>query len=221
MLNSPVSPLDTPVFRPKEVEDFLNHCFIGGNVQLVAINSSGRKLCAHGLEPRSERGPLIKWAREKNEQGFGIYYSANEVHTNYLHRKARKEDCDRLRLIWMDLDPIEGRDFLAERGRLQELVVHMHEFRNQPTAIIDSGNGFQIIWQTVEVEATNENIVAYEALGERMECWLAGTDNTSNVDRILRLPGTVNWPNARKKKLGRIPTQAELLFLGDNFYEHD
>ena len=36
---------------------------------------------------------------------------------------------------------------------------------------------------------------------------LFGGDNCHNVDRILRLPGTINIPDAKKLKKGRKPTR--------------
>ena len=44
-------------------------------------------------------------------------------------------------------------------------------------------------------------------------------DHCHNVDRIFRLPGTVNLPNANKRKRGRVAVPAELIsFTPDNIY---
>jgi len=40
---------------------------------------------------------------------------------------------------------------------------------------------------------------------------LFGADNCHNVDRIMRLPGSINLPDAKKAKKGRTPTVAELI----------
>jgi hypothetical protein len=36
-------------------------------------------------------------------------------------------------------------------------------------------------------------------------------DKCHNIDRIMRLPGTINVPNAKKRKMGRVPTLAYLV----------
>ncbi len=38
-----------------------------------------------------------------------------------------------------------------------------------------------------------------------------GGDNCHNIDRIMRLPGTVNIPNAKKQAAGRNPTVARVV----------
>ena len=50
-----------------------------------------------------------------------------------------------------------------------------------------------------------------------------GCDDTStkNIDRILRLPGTRNLPNAKKKKVGRVACQTKLIAFGDASYGLD
>ena len=80
-----------------------------------------------------------------------------------------------------------------------------------PTLVIDSGNGLQPIWLLeVPIEGTPEYRAAAEELCARIEAAL-GAKGTHNVDRLLRVPGTRNYPNARKRKLGRVETQAKLL----------
>jgi len=38
-----------------------------------------------------------------------------------------------------------------------------------------------------------------------------GGDHCHNIDRIMRLPGTINWPNAKKKEAGRVPVLATII----------
>src|SRR5262249_29703697 len=48
---------------------------------------------------------------------------------------------------------------------------------------------------------------------------LGGTAETRNIDRILRLPGTTNFPNATKRARGRTVCQAELIDKNEARYE--
>src|SRR5262249_38113330 len=48
-----------------------------------------------------------------------------------------------------------------------------------------------------------------------------GDAGTQNIDRILRLPGTTNLPNAAKHKAGRTECRAKLLWFNDVSYPLD
>jgi hypothetical protein len=41
-----------------------------------------------------------------------------------------------------------------------------------------------------------------------------GADNCHNIDRLLRVPGTINWPNAKKRADGRVPVMSRLVHDG-------
>jgi predicted P-loop ATPase len=50
---------------------------------------------------------------------------------------------------------------------------------------------------------------------------LGAKPGTQNIDRILRLPGTTNLPNAAKRKQGRIPCETKPLWFDDSAYPLD
>jgi hypothetical protein len=75
----------------------------------------------------------------------------------------------------------------------------------EPSFIIDTGGGLQAVWHLNQpLEPTAENI----AWAEGANRWLAmqfagGEPQCANVDHLLRLPGTINFPNEQKRKRGR------------------
>jgi hypothetical protein len=84
------------------------------------------------------------------------------------------------------------------------------------TIIVNSGNGLQG-WKRLsepfplpvgDAEAQREAIERNHALlvacGEK-------DISTRNVSRLLRVPGTINWPNDSKLKIGRVPVLAKLI----------
>ena len=75
-----------------------------------------------------------------------------------------------------------------------------------PTAIVASGGGLNLYWALSEPIGDHDEI-------EARNRWLAqqlGADACWNCDRILRVPGTINWPNAKKQRSGRVPVLARL-----------
>ena len=104
--------------------------------------------------------------------------------------------------MWADVDPRDsnGRQWTAERGRLLALAEALAALPLAPSLIINSGNGIQPIWLlTNPIEANPEYHNTAEALCARLEAVL-GAKGTHNVDRLLRVPGTRNFPNAREAR---------------------
>ena len=61
------------------------------------------------------------------------------------------------------------------------------------------------------LEAAVEFRQAIEWLGRRIEAALGGVENTCNIDRVLRLPFTINHPNRLKVEQGRVPVMSGIL----------
>lgn len=82
-----------------------------------------------------------------------------------------------------------------------------------PTLLVDSGGGLQGLWRLAEpLPATPENI----AWAEGANRWLAGQfaggePECANIDHLLRLPGTINHPNEKKRKRGRTVAPTKLV----------
>jgi hypothetical protein len=75
-----------------------------------------------------------------------------------------------------------------------------------PSFVVNSGGGFGVFWR-LEYEA--ENWPAIELINQSLEDLLAG-DHCWNIDRLMRVPGSVNYPNAKKRAAGRGVTLASL-----------
>ncbi len=61
-----------------------------------------------------------------------------------------------------------------------------------------------------------------EAINAALMKELGAKAGTQNIDRILRLPGTINHPNAVKRRAGRVPCMAtQLWFKDERVYELD
>jgi virulence-associated protein E len=91
-------------------------------------------------------------------------------------------------------------------------------FEPAPTFTIDSGNGLQLLWrleQPVELADDPARIADVEARNHALALALGADPSTRNVDRILRLPGTTNHPNRKKRALGRVAVPSRLVEFND------
>lgn len=80
--------------------------------------------------------------------------------------------------------------------------------RVPPTFITDSGGGLQAFWRFDEL---GENLPAVEVLNKRLCLLLGGDTSCWNIDRLMRVPGSINWPNALKRGRGRVPALASMI----------
>jgi hypothetical protein len=106
----------------------------------------------------------------------------------------------------------------------------------RPSLVIDSGGGLQLIYLLEKfidvrrcrpaVDAIQEDIndtvdincKAITELAHEFEAWLRPqisslpikVDSMSNIDRVMRLPGTVNYPKAEKIAKGQVPALAHI-----------
>lgn len=160
---------------------------------------------------------------EKYNGDRNLYFSVNAV-KGLINRKASKEDIQSAGWLHIDIDPAEGQDIKEERERaLGMLTDKLPKGIPEPTAIVFSGGGYQGFWRLespVDIDGNLKNAEDFELYNKRLE-QIFGGDNCHNVDRIMRLPGTVNIPDAKKRKKGRVEETALLLQFTKNTYPID
>jgi hypothetical protein len=147
---------------------------------------------------------------EQNNQGKNVYYSINPIKGDVLKPKAEKNDIARIEYLQVDADP---RDDESPDEFKQRLLQRVEEFPQRPILVVDSGNGIQLLWELAEpVENTGPNVIAdIEARNHALAEAFGASPSTRDVCRIFRLPGTLNYPNKKKRSIGRVICKAELL----------
>jgi len=156
-----------------------------------------------------------------------LYYSVNPTKTA-MNKKPAKIDIAAVEYLLGDLDPRDGEK--SDEAKTRYLAQLNGEFEPKATGLVDSGNGIQGLWKrttridlscyplasdkdgkpSLSVEAVK--IVAdVEARSAELMRRLGAKAGTQNIDRILRLPGTINLPNAVKIKAGRVPCLTSLI----------
>lgn len=105
-------------------------------------------------------------------------------------RKLGKEAIEQVGAVWVDLDS-------KVSGASSQVLL------NTCDIVVSSGNGWHgyALTKSVSKVTTARDRTALET---RIRYWannlLVGTDNVSNLDRILRVPGTLNWKDKDNPK---------------------
>ena len=177
---------------------FLRWVRVDGPWVLSAISIDG------DIETRTFDAETLADLQEWLEQWNGkrnLYWMCNPARAP-LSKKASKEDVEAMAFLHVDCDPPKGADPEASRP---EILKRLQDFSPVPSAIIDSGGGYQAFWRLDEPLYIGGNVSRaeeVEAYNQQLETVLKG-DHCFNVDRVMRIPGTWNVPNKKKQAAGR------------------
>lgn len=156
--------------------------------------------------------------RENGERN--LYFLVNDTSRN-LDTKPSKPDIAQAGWLHVDIDSnatdAEGLEHDREM-MLSQLTDKRPKGIPKPTFTIFSGNGYWGLWKLkdpVIIEGTESKWEDFELYNKRLE-QIFGGDHCFNIDRIARLPGTINIPNPQKRKKGRVEIEAQLLDYDKN-----
>ena len=207
----------------------------GGPWVLTAIVPDSGKI-ATATFSASNLGQMHDWI-EARQRKQNVYFSVNAVFGD-VEVKPNKGAISAIRALHVDVDPRVGEDPDDERARALRMLLAYDPI---PTVIVDSGGGMQAFWltegdvdvggsrdlselirrdfnsaplsasETARVEAHLAQLFdVVEARNLKIETDLQA-DACHNADRIMRLPGTVNVPDSKKRKKGRLPRLAAVV----------
>ncbi|MEQ1754701.1 MAG: VapE domain-containing protein [Micropepsaceae bacterium] len=176
------------------------------------------------LEGRSfasnETTEMRQWIEQRNGKA-NLYFHVNEVRAGIRGPKASAMDVTRVTHLHVDIDPKTGENLASEQARILALLTEgLPSDVPKPSAMIKSGGGYQAFWKLQEPIIVDDNPGNAEA-ATGYNKWLAGRlggDKCHNLDRIMRLPGTINLPDAKKRKKGRVPVLARLVDCNDDLH---
>jgi hypothetical protein len=189
--------------------EFLRRFHPNRNWVLTSISLDKRNISTKTFN-EATAGKCLEWLKlagfERN-----IYFSVGEV-DKIVEKKADREDISRVWYLHVDIDPRAGEDIESEQKRALALLQNPPGLQ-APTVITFSGGGYQAFWALREpFETKNTLELAEEAKLYNLQIEIAlGADNVHNIDRIMRLPGTLNRPDALKVKKGRKPALAQVV----------
>jgi Virulence-associated protein E len=172
------------------------------------ITGATGKFETESFELPADVEKLRKWTDTRQGRA-NQYYTVNQT-TGPMHKKPERKDMKSLSSLHVDVDPRAGQDLDAERVRILKLL---QDYPLPPTYIIDSGAGYQAVWDLKEEVPINGNLEIAEELklyNITLERQLQG-DKCHNIDRLMRSPGTINCPDERKRKKGRQYASASIV----------
>jgi hypothetical protein len=187
----------------------------------------------------SQRKLLIEDICERQARGSNVYYSVNRpcpvFERQGLWGKNNIDDIISIRALAFDIDfTTKNRD-----GQMFLNMINRNlDGELKPSLIINSGGGFQLIYflkdkinvklcrlkqlndeqkKNNEILISNRSSVTNLAhdfeyfLRQKLKCDLFKVDNMSNIDRVMRLPGTVNYPKLEKQLKGQIEALSHIV----------
>jgi hypothetical protein len=183
---------------------------------LTAIRPDRKSINTDTFGPGRE-AELADWLDQYNGR-FNIYFQVNPP-LGETEKKAKREFIRSMDWLHVDIDPRAGEDIGEERERaLRLLTERLPTSVPPPTVVIFSGGGYQGFWRLQEPVPIEGDLAAAEdakRYNQQLEI-LFGADNCHNIDRIMRLPGTINLPDDKKARKGRVPTLAELVLFDES-----
>lgn len=182
---------------------------------LTAIGLDGTGIETRSFFPK-DRSTVLEWLSAQGA-ARNIYFSVNPV-LGPVSKKAERTDIRALAWLHVDIDPRAGEDIAAEQQRALRVLQEPPGGLPRPTVVVFSGGGYQGFWKLAEeVHLGGDLAAAEEAKRWNLQLEvLFGADNCHNVDRIMRLPGTVNRPNTKKRQKGRTEALAEVVEWHDD-----
>jgi hypothetical protein len=185
-----------------------------------------------------ERAALIKDITNRQARGSNCYYSVNEPCSKEVrvgvNGKNNTDDIIAVRALAFDIDIIK-RPF--DSALLVNFIESQLTGVMRPSLLISTGGGYHLIYllekainvefyrpaMNVEQQDRNQLLKDFRQrvtqLGHDFEFNLRmmvpnelneyiKIDNMSNIDRVMRLPGTVNYPKAEKIAKGQVEALA-------------
>ena len=200
-----------------EALEFLRRLRPGGPWQLVAIQPDrvGPK--------RGCRAVTVEQAEQfiAANQRRNIYYHVNRCY-RMAGVKASKSDISDIEFVHADLDPTSGES--PSDAKKRYLASLGSSNLPAPNFLVDSGGGIQALWriEPINVDGPPPTVVAgIEGVSKAVMVMLGSSAGTQDVSRVLRLPGTMNWPDELKRARGREPVMARLLSSHEGVHSLD
>jgi hypothetical protein len=204
---------------------FLQHIRPRGPWLLVALEPDNEHPIARTFSDVDKAANFVR----RHNTTSNIYYHIN-LTQQPMSEKASKKDMGSVEFLHVDADPAADETPAQFKTRF---LPKLADPPLEPSVIIDSGNGAQLLYRlnpplvlnsgtaAADVEAREKAIADVEARNHALALAFGAGPETRNIDRILRVPGTINHPNAVKRSRGRVICISSVVALSDAVYQID
>ena len=139
-----------------------------------------------------------------SNRGKNVYFQPNGSEP----RRMDKAEILQGRWLHVDIDSdADGKPLAFNDAEKERIAKRLKD--DGVTLLVDSGGGLQAYLELSGFQPREQIERACRALIQRYAPHDLGT---WNIDRLLRVPGTMNQPNAKKRAQGRKPVKSRLLF---------
>lgn len=141
----------------------------------------------------------VNWITQLQADKRNIYFHVNPTRWP-LGKKATKSDMGLAEFAQVDIDPTDGVPYEQGKAEAREVLDSVAASDCPPTLQLCSGNGFYALGRLSKpLEAD-----VYDSANKAWNTGL-GAKGTFNIDRILKLPGTIAFSSPGKIKKGYPP----------------
>ncbi len=208
-----------PTADPALIAQFLRNARPDGQFVLAAIRVTGSAPKVQTFDDAHEAGV---WAAAMNANGaHNLYWIHNRLRGR-MDRKPAEDDVDEVLFTHVDIDPrppardaTHGDKARWNEAERERILAEIHAFQPTPTMVIDSGGGFQCFWRLNEpffVGGAVALVADVKAYNIGLRDAFTEADSCQSLEHLMRLPFTVNWPDAKKRKKGRTPRLATVVW---------
>lgn len=192
--------------------DFLLHRFgtlleEGEQIEVRPIHAT-----SGARHPRKFVGTVeeaVEWI-EGVPAGFEIYVGVNTRHRS----DGTKAGVLYLYCLWCDVD---DKHFGGSKQASWEAIMG---FGLLPSLVVRTGNGWQVYWELEEKLPASVWTPKVEEYVQRLQFTLGGLDNTQDVSRIYRVPGTKNYKDPSNPKEVYVAVASDRRYTLTDFDEH-
>jgi len=199
----------------QEVADFLEWFYPGGPWGLSAKIDNKQFI----TRVFSDKVDALKFITEHNGVN-NMYLAINPSIGGGDDKKSKKENIKEMRWVHVDIDTRRGEDIPTDLIRIRGLLTERWPDLPEPSLIVFSGGYYWVLWRLdapVPVNGDEKLAEELELYNVRIAQILEG-DACHNLDRVMRLPGTWNFPDERKLRKGRKPELSTIFKQNDGVH---